>query len=316
MKSLKKNDRILITGGTGLIGTNLNNALREQGYESNAIGSSQYDLRDLTAVKLAFTEYKPTVVFHLAAKVGGIFANNTYKADFYSDNVLINTHVVNESINHGVEYMFAMGTGCAYPKRLEGSVLLEKDFLDGVPEITNDAYAYAKRGLLVHLEALAENEQINYTYCLPANIYGAHDNYHPTHSHVVPGLIRRFCEAKDDSLSEVKIWGDGSAKRDFLYIDDCVAAMILLAEKGLSGPVNIATGELTSIADLAVAIKQASKFSGNIEHNLSFPTGQKERLFDLERIKSIGWEAKHSLEDGLEKTVEWFEKNKNNIRER
>lgn len=305
MTGLKKDDKILITGGTGLIGTNLHNHLQKAGYESIAIGS-KYDLRDADAVDKVFKKFQPTAIFHLAARVGGIYANSTYKSGFYSDNVLINTHVVNASVKAGIEYMFAMGTGCAYPKRLEGDELYEKDFLDGLPEPTNDAYAYAKRGLLVHLDALKNEDLINYTYCLPANIYGPHDNYHPMNSHVVPGLIRRFYDSKVENKDSVTIWGDGSAKRDFLYIDDCVDAMMLLATNGFTGPVNIGTRELTSIQTLATEIKRATNFQGSIENDLSFPAGQKERLFDIEKISSLGWKPTRTFSEAIDKTVEWY----------
>lgn len=315
MSGLKTDDRILITGGTGLIGTNLHRRLLAEGYEAVAIGS-RHDLRDARVVRQVFDDYQPTRVFHLAARVGGIYANANYKADFYSDNVLINTHVVNASVHHGIDYFFAMGTGCAYPKALEGSLLTEDRFLDGVPEVTNDAYAYAKRGLLVHLKALQEAGAMQYCYCLPANIYGPHDNYHPTHSHVVPGLIRRFHDAKRQALESVRIWGDGSAKRDFLYIEDCVDAMLLLARAGYQGPVNVATGQLTSINTLAETIKESWAYPGRIEHDLSYPTGQMERLFDTGKVRALGWQPRHGLREGMDKTVRWFESARDALRER
>lgn len=315
MAAFSKNARILVTGGTGLIGTNLYNRLIQEDYESYAIGS-EYDLRNPQMVKQAFEDFKPTVIFHLAARVGGIYANSNYKADFYSDNVLINTNVINEAIGNNIDYVFAMGTGCAYPKRLEGSILKEETFLDGIPEVTNDAYAYAKRGLLVHLNALLEGKILNFCYCIPANIYGSHDNFHPTHSHVVPGLVRRFCEARLKQEDSVTIWGDGSAKRDFLYIDDCVDAMILLAQKNFSGAVNVATGQLTSIRDLAITIKEASGFLGHIKHDLSYPAGQRERLFDMSKMDNLGWKPKYSLKEGIQKTINWFFDVKDNFRER
>ena len=158
-------EKILITGASGLVGANLINSLKNSGYEVLGLDSKN-DLRVASIADKIFSDFKPSIVFHLAAKVGGIHANANYKADFYSDNVLINTNVVNSCIKNDVEYIFAMGTGCAYPKRLENQILFEKDFLDGIPEVTNDAYAYAKRGLLVHLKSLEESEIIKYTYCL------------------------------------------------------------------------------------------------------------------------------------------------------
>lgn len=234
-------DRVLVTGGTGLIGRNLVPALEQAGFAVTSVGS-EHDLRDAATARDLFRSARPHIVFHLAARVGGIYANSTQKPAFYRDNVLINTHAVDAAVEAGVEYVFGMGTGCAYPKRLEGHVLSEGDYLDGVPEPTNDAYAYAKRGMLVHLEALREHEVLNYCYCLPANLYGAHDNFHLKHSHVVPALVRRFVEARDSGASAVEVWGDGSAKRDFLHITDCVEAVLALTERRFSGVVNVATG--------------------------------------------------------------------------
>ena len=182
---ISKNNKILITGASGLIGKNLINRFLTGGYKVLGL-DSKYDLRDGSIANKIFSEFKPTLVFHLAAKVGGIHANANYKADFYSDNVLINTNVINACINNNVEYVFAMGTGCAYPKKLENETLYEKDFLDGIPEVTNDAYAYAKRGLLVHLKSL--EKRYYQIYLLHCKYLWPHDNF-PAKLSVVPGLI-------------------------------------------------------------------------------------------------------------------------------
>ena len=308
-------DRILITGGTGLIGTNLANALKKKSHEVLAIGS-QFDLRNPIVTQKIFREFKPTIVYHLAAKVGGIYANSNYKSDFYSDNVLINTNVINECSSTNVRYVFAMGTGCAYPKRLESEILREDDFLDGIAEVTNDAYAYAKRGLLVHLRALSESNRLKYLYCIPANIYGPFDNYHPMHSHVVPGLIRRFCDAIDDGHLDVTIWGDGRSKRDFLYIDDCVEAIYLLTNLEAQGSFNVCTTRLTSVSNLAHEIKKASGYEGQINFDIGKPSGQTQRIFDSTRMDQLGWKPKVSLAEGIQRTVDWFRVNRSNIRER
>ena len=312
---LKKSDRILVTGGTGLIGTNLVDKLLSNGYEVKSLGSNN-DLRDFEVTQNIFKDFKPTIVYHLAAKVGGIYANSSYKAAFYSDNVLINTNVVNSAVKSNVEYLFAMGTGCAYPKRLEDKLLKEEDFLDGIPEVTNDAYAYAKRGLLVHLNSLKEADLINFVYCLPANIYGPHDNFHPQNSHVVPGLIRRFCDAVKKNDKEINIWGNGSARRDFLFIKDCVNAMIALTQNELFGAVNVSSGILTSIKELAFSLKDITGFKGEIKFDLNMPAGQMQRFYDRTKMKSIGWEHNYNLKEGLTETVEWFKSNPELIRER
>jgi len=306
---------ILITGGTGLVGRNLVQRLESEGREVVSVGS-EYDLRSADVAHRLLAEVRPKVLFHLAARVGGIYANNTQKPGFYRDNVLINTHTLDAAVDAGVEYVFAMGTGCAYPRRLEGEVLRERDYLDGVPEATNDAYAYAKRGMLVHLEALREHGVLDYCYCLPANLYGPHDNFHPRHSHVVPALVRRFVEARETTAGDVSIWGDGSAMRDFLYIEDCTDAMVRLLDQRSSGAVNVATGTQTRISELAEAIRVASHFAGDVTYDTSMPAGQMGRLFDTTRIAATGWIPKHGLADGLERTVAWFEAHRADIRER
>ena len=312
---IQKNSKVLITGSSGLVGTNLFNRLIKDGYEVLGL-DSKTDLRKEEITNKLFRNFKPDIVFHLAAKVGGIHANSNFKADFYSDNVLINTNVVNACTKNDVGYIFAMGTGCAYPKRLENHTLYESDFLDGVPEITNDAYAYAKRGLLVHLKSLEESNAIKYTYCLPANIYGPHDNFHPMNSHVVPGLIRRFCDSVQNKDKEIYIWGDGSARRDFLYIDDCIDAILMLSNEGFCGSVNVSSRVLTSIKELAKLINYESRFDGVIKYDSSKLAGQKQRIMDTSKMESLGWEPKTKLSDGIHKTIKWFLANRSLIRER
>ena len=306
---------ILVTGGSGLIGRNLVERLRRDGHEVVSTGSER-DLRDASVAHALLREVRPDVVFHLAARVGGIYANSTQKPGFYRDNVLINTHLVDAAVDAEVGYVFAMGTGCAYPKRLEGEILREDDFMDGIPEGTNDAYAYAKRGMLVHLDAHAEHGALEYCYCLPANIYGPHDNFHPDHSHVVAGLIRRFVDSRDASAPEVSIWGDGSAMRDFLYIEDCIDAMLHILEHRFCGTINVATGEQTTIRTLAETIGAASGYPGAITYDTSMPAGQLRREFDASRIRSMGWGPRHALDEGITKTVAWFEANRDQVRER
>jgi len=310
-----KNDKILVTGSSGLIGANLVIRLESLGYEVKGLDSKN-DLRLASNAYKLFHDYKPNIVFHLAAKVGGIHANANFKADFYSDNILINTNVVNACIKNKVEYIFAMGTGCAYPKRLENSTLFEKDFLDGIPEVTNDAYAYAKRGLLVHLKSLEESGLIKYTYCLPANIYGPYDNFHPLNSHVVPGLIRRFSDAIDNNLNEIFIWGDGTAKRDFLFIDDCIDAMIKLAEVNYPGTVNVSSKSLTSIKVLAEIISKETNFKGLIKYDQTKLSGQSQRIMDSSKMNELGWDPKINIQKGIKKTISWFIENRSLIREK
>jgi len=305
-------DRILVTGGTGLVGISLTKRLNLLGCNVMSVGNTRgavkYDLLDSYETRNMFDDIEPKIVIHLAAKVGGIYANMSGKAKFYLENTLINTNVIREVQERKTEYVLAMGTGCAYPKKLEGSILNECEFLGGVPESTNDAYAYAKRNMLVHLEACREEFGLKYCYCIPANIYGENDNFHPLYSHVVPALVRKFVEAKRKSLPFVSVWGSGHAERDFLYIEDLTDAIICLLSLESQGVFNVATGVPIAIDELVYTIKNIMNYSGDIIYSSSFPEGQKTRLFNINKISNVGWEAKHSLKEGLEKTIEWFEK--------
>lgn len=308
------NDQILITGGTGLIGTNLTELLRGMDCKVVSCGHRQGDMRvnllSQAETSNLFDLVKPQIVIHLAAKVGGIYANMSNKADFYLENTLININVMNEVQERQVPYVFAMGTGCAYPKRLEGKKLKEKDFLDGKPEITNDAYAYAKRGLLTHLMACKEGYGLAYHYCIPANIYGPYDNFHPLNSHVVPALIRKFVEAKTLDLKEVVVWGSGQASRNFLHVYDLIDAMVLLmSSQKCLGPVNVAGPCSHTIALLAEYLQDITTFKGSIFYDVDQPEGQAERVFDTSVMDSLGWSVKLYLKDGLDQTVKWFKNN-------
>ena len=317
LSMLEPGKKVLITGGTGLIGKNLTKRLKEIELEVTSVGS-EFDLREKDNANELINTIKPDIVFHLAAKVGGILANSTQKASFYSDNTLINTNIVNSCISaeNKISYFFGMGTGCAYPKRLENSTLCEEDYLDGIPEFTNDAYAYAKRGLLVHLESLRQSTGLKYAFCIPANIYGPHDNFHPTNSHVVPGLIRRFLDIMDQNKETIKVWGDGTAKRDFLYIDDCVDAIIKITSAKKEGAINIATKKLIPISDIAQSISELTGFSGQILFDETKPNGQIHRYFDTCAIERLGWKPKIDINTGLSKTINWYKANKHQIREK
>jgi GDP-L-fucose synthase len=305
-------DRILITGGTGLVGVSVTNRLKKLGCNviscGNTRGAVNYNLLDGYETKSMFDDVNPKIVIHLAARVGGIYANMTKKSSFYLENTLINTNVMKEIQERKIEYVIAMGTGCAYPKKLEGEILHEYHFLDGIPEPTNDAYAYAKRNLLVHLEACREDYGLKYCYCIPANLYGENDNFHPLNSHVVPALIRKFVEAEKKKLPFVNVWGNGLAERDFLYIEDLTDAIMLFLSAEIVGVLNIATGLPVTIDELAYTIKKILDYNGDILYSTSFPVGQKTRLFNTSRIQTLGWKPNHSLEEGLIKTIEWFEK--------
>jgi len=311
---LRRNARVLVTGATGLVGRNLVRRLERLGCRVTGVGSA-CDLRERANVRRLIRRARPETLFHLAARVGGIYANITAKEAFYYDNSAINTNVVREAMETGVPYIFAMGTGCAYPKRLESSLLRERDYLDGVPETTNDAYAYAKRGLLVHLQAAAEASGMRYAYCLPANIYGPFDNFHPEHSHVVAGLVRRFADSTRDGVPSVRVWGDGSTRRDFLYIEDCIDAMLRIANSPFQGVVNVATGRLTTIRKLASLIALSAGYQGIIEFDPARPVGQTRRRFSTAVVRRLGWKPKIGLEAGVRLTCAWYARHRDGARE-
>ena len=299
--------KILITGGTGLIGTNLTISLRAAGYDVVSVGSTDCDLTVMRATNDLMWDVRPDVLIHLAAKVGGIQANIAGKYDFYTANTLINTNVIHTAKCNGIKRIIAAGTGCAYPKRLVGEVFNEDDFLDGIPEETNDAYAYAKRNMLVQLQALKEQHGISYVYIIPANIYGSYDNINPEESHVVPGLISRFHRAKTDGTDSIDIWGTGEARRDFLYIDDCVEAIkLLLDDVTAEGVFNIASGHQVTIKELVGVVSTEIGFEGEIIYNAAYADGQKTRVMSTEKMDQLGWKPRVDLCDGIKKTVAWY----------
>ena len=306
--------RILLTGGTGLIGKNLVEFLKKK-YLIKSFGS-EINLKNEIEVKKLFSSFKPNILIHLAAKVGGIQANINDKLGFYLDNIIINTNILRYAEKNRIEYIFAMGTGCAYPKKLEKKILKEDMFLQGVPEKTNDAYAYAKRNLLLHLQYLYERKKIKYCYCIPSNIYGPHDNFHPINSHVIPGLIKKIYNSKIKKKKTHEIWGTGNAKRDFLFINDLIIAINLIIEKKYIGPINIASNNLVTIKKAAKIISKSIGYNGKLIFNRNKPEGQLQRKFEISKIKKIGWKKKTSFSQGIDKTVEWFIKNQNNLREK
>ena len=296
----------LITGAGGLIGKNLSTKMRKQGYSILDVDSSAVDLTDQHSALEFLKHAKPRMIIHLAAKVGGIRANMNNKFDFINANLLINTNLVNAAIKSNVQKIYAAGTGCAYPTRLEGSLLRAELFLDGLPEPTNAAHAFAKRVLLNHLEAARESGVMDYCYFIPANIYGAHDNFNLTESHVVPGLMHRLYLSKNQEETEFQVWGDGTAKRDFLHIEDCCEAIITCLENDYSGRLNIASGKQVSIRQLAFELRNL--ICPDIHLNFGEPSenGQSTRVMCTKKISKLGWSPKVDLTQGLGNTYNWF----------
>lgn len=300
--------RVLVTGGSGFLGTRVVERLRQSGHTDIVKPrSAEYDLREQSAVRRLFAETKPQTVIHLAAVVGGIGANQDNPGRFFYDNLVMGVHLMEEARLAGVEKFEAIGTICAYPK-FTAAPFKEEDLWNGYPEETNAPYGLAKKMLLVQAQAYRAQYGFNAIYLMPVNLYGPGDNFDLHSSHVIPALIRKFVEAQAAGHDTVTLWGDGSATREFLYVDDAAEAIVLAAEKYEGGdPVNLGSGMEISIKDLSALVADLSGFGGKIVWDTSKPNGQPRRLLDTSKAKKyFGFEARTSLEDGLRRTIAWY----------
>jgi GDP-L-fucose synthase len=313
MTSLK-GKRILVTGGAGFLGRALIPKLQARGAGAITIPRrAQFDLTRHSDVVRLYETAKPQIVFHLAAEVGGIGANKAHPGRFFFANAAMGLHLIEEGRLHGVERFVQTGTICAYPK-FTPVPFKEEEVWNGYPEETNAPYGIAKKSLQVMLAAYRAEYGFDGVYVLPVNLYGPGDNFHPQSSHVIPALIRKMVEARDQSLAEVEIWGTGKPSREFLYVDDCAEGLVLAAEKlADSEPVNLGTGREVSIADLAGLIAKACGYHGKLRFNPSQPDGQPRRSLDVNRAQErLGFKAQMGLEEGIARTVAWFEEQKKN----
>lgn len=297
---MDKNGKIYIAGHRGMVGSAIYRKLQKEGY-TNFITrtSAQLDLRDQRQVAEFFNLEKPDYVFLAAAKVGGIIANNTYRAEFLYDNLQIQNNVIHNSYLNGVKKLMFLGSSCIYPK-MAPQPLKEEYLLTGLLESTNEPYAIAKIAGIKMCDAYRAQYGCNYISVMPTNLYGYNDNYHPQNSHVLPALIRRFYEAKEQKLPDVTIWGTGSPKREFLFADDlaeaCYYLMLNYDEEGL---MNVGTGEDITIKDLAILIKKIIGFEGEIKFDSSKPDGTPRKLMDVTKLHERGWKHKIELEQGI-----------------
>lgn len=268
--------------------------------------SKELDLRDQKAVEGFFDAEKPDYVFLAAAKVGGIVANNTYRADFLYENLAIQNNIIHQSYKHGVKKLMFLGSSCIYPK-LAPQPLKEEYLLTGLLEETNEPYAIAKIAGIKMCEAYRAQYGCNFISVMPTNLYGFNDNYHPENSHVLPALIRRFHEAKLNNTPEVTIWGSGSPLREFLFADDLAEACYYLMEN-YNEPqfINIGTGEDISIKDLALLVKKVLGYEGNLTFDSSKPDGTPRKLMDVSKLHKLGWTNKVELEQGIKLAYEDF----------
>lgn len=325
-KGISYDDRILIAGGTGLAGNAILRSLQKYGYGEEKLGGKLFspkrnELNFLNRDKVNkwFDINQPNVVIIAAAKVGGIFANDAYPADFLLENLKIQTNLIEISWERNVKKLLFLGSNCIYPKFCE-QPMKEESLLTGSLEITNQWYAIAKIAGIKLCESLRKQYGFNAISIMPANLYGPRDNFHPTNSHVLPALIRRFYEAKKDSVEEVICWGSGSPRRDFLHVDDLGDASVFLLEnwstfakncpKSSSGEIltylNVGSGTDISIKELATLIAKKTGFKGRIVWDESKPDGHPIKRVDIEKISSLGWLPTINLESGIIKTIEYF----------
>jgi len=308
---MEKESKIYVAGHRGLVGSAIMRKLNSEGY-TNIITKShnELDLTNQEEVKRFFETEKPEYVFLAAAKVGGINANNLYPADFIYVNLMIENNVIKASFDNKVKKLLFLGSSCIYPK-MAPQPIKEDYLLTGELEKTNEAYALAKIAGLKMCEFFNKQYGTNYISVMPTNLYGPNDNFDLNSSHVLPALIRKFHEAKENNSEYVEIWGTGTPKREFLHVDDLADAVVFLMNNyNENKTINIGTGEDLTIRELAETIKEIVEFKGELKFNSEKPDGTPRKLLDVSRLHSAGWKHKIELKEGIKSTYEWFkEKN-------
>jgi GDP-L-fucose synthase len=304
-----ENARILVTGGAGFLGSFVVAELRARGAKDIVVPRShEFDLVDGAQVKRLLATARPELILHLAARVGGIGANRVNPGKFFYDNLMMGVQLIEEARKAGVQKLVAAGTICAYPK-FAPIPFKEDDLWNGYPEETNAPYGLAKKMLLVQSEAYRQQYGFNSVVVFPVNLYGPRDNFDYQTSHVIPAMIRKIDDARRARQKEVTLWGDGSPTREFLYVGDAAEGILAAAERyDDSQPVNLGCGREISIRDLAETIARLMKYEGRFVYDTSKPNGQPRRALDVTRAKErFGWTAKTGFEDGLRKTIAWWE---------
>jgi GDP-L-fucose synthase len=299
--------KVIVTGASGFLGSHVRKQLMKRDYNVIGISSKRFDLRRRADVLAMYEQFRPDVVIHLAAVCGGIGANMKEPGRFFYDNMIMGLEMIDVAKLHGIEKFVQVGTVCGYPKYTP-SPFKEEDFWNGYPEETNAPYGIAKKALLVQCQAYRQQYGLNAIYLVPVNLYGPGDNFDLTSSHVIPALIRKCLEAKKAGANHIDVWGTGSAYREFLYVEDCAAAIVLAMEKyDGADPVNIGTGDEISMRELIEVIKDVTGFQGTTVWDPSKPDGQPRRRLDTTRAtERFGFTASTNLKDGLGKTVEWY----------
>lgn len=307
---LEKSSKIYVAGHTGLVGSAIVRCLDQHGFKNLILKKlSQLNLTRDADVYRFFEQEKPEYVFLAAAKVGGIHANNSYKAEFIFDNLKIQNNIVDASYQNGVKKLLFLGSSCIYPK-LCPQPMKEDYFLSGKLETTNDAYAIAKIAGIKLCQAYHEQYGCNFISVMPTNLFGYNDNFDLQNSHVLPALIRKFIDAKESNANEVVVWGTGNPKREFLFVDDLADALLFLMEN-YDDPeiINIGMGEDISIKELGFLIKNITEFEGEVIFDPSKPDGTPRKLLDVSKLHNLGWQHKTSLQEGICKTIHWYKEN-------
>ena len=307
---MNKDAKIYIAGHKGMVGSAIVRLLKSKGYNNIITKTSgELNLIDQQAVKSFFEQEKPEFVFVAAAKVGGIMANNTYRGEFIYNNLMIQNNIIHQSYLNGVKKLLFLGSSCIYPK-FAPQPLKEEYLLTGALEYTNEPYAIAKIAGIKMCESYHKQYGCNFISVMPTNLYGPNDNYDLNNSHVLPALIRKFHEAKEENKPVVEIWGTGTPKREFLHADDLAeACFYLMLNYNDPELVNIGTGEDVTIKELAVLIREVVGFEGELKFDSSKPDGTPRKLLDVSKLHNLGWKHKMQLKDGIKSTYEDF-KNK------
>ncbi len=306
---MNKQDKIYIAGHSGMVGSAIRRRLEADGFQNLVYRTSkELDLGNPAEVKLFFEENKPDYVFLAAAKVGGILANDTYRADFLYENLMIQNNVIHSSWKYGVKKLMFLGSSCIYPK-FATQPLKEEYLLTGALEHTNEPYAIAKIAGIKLCDAFRAQYGTNFISVMPTNLYGPNDHYDLKNAHVLPALIRKIHEAKINHEPFVTIWGSGEPKREFLFVDDLADACLFLMEHhNEAGLVNVGTGKDLTIMELAELISGIIGFRGSIQRDLSKPDGTPRKLLDISKLKNMGWKARISLKEGIRRVYEAYEK--------
>lgn len=312
---MKKTDKIYVAGHRGLAGSGIWRHFQSQGY-TNLVGlsSKELDLTDRDSVFGAMDSIKPDVIIDAAARVGGIHANDTYPADFLSQNLQIQVNLMDAAHQAGVDRLLFLGSACIYPK-FAPQPIPESALLTGALEDTNDAYGIAKIAGIIQVQAMRRQHGRHWISAMPTNLYGPNDNFHPENSHVLAALIRRFHEAKQAGLEEVVIWGTGAPTREFMHVDDLASAVEFLL-KNYDDPetINLGTGVETSIQELAHLVASVVGFEGTIRNDTSKPDGTPKRMLDTTRLRKMGWAPSWDLRDGIADAYKWFTLNRDSLR--